>query len=151
MTKHLLNYLFAAVLLVTLFGCSKDDDKDTAPTPAALLTAQTWHGAKLYINGTAATDNAQIKDILFDIKTVALTFKDDREYTATYSQIHEGGVVEDFRDEGTWDLIENNTKIRFNFLPSDSEIKKLTADELHISSVLENPDGDITFELRFVK
>ncbi|MBF9254636.1 hypothetical protein I2I11_15130 [Pontibacter sp. 172403-2] len=144
---RLLTFLFTALFLTTLASCSKDDDAE--PSKKQLLTAHEWVGSDIYVNGTKQTGNPYLQENLFDINTVKLNFKDDRTYTATFRV---NGTPQ--TQDGIWELYDNDTKLNLPFLnePGDTtDIKRLTENNLDISTSFEENGTPITVELRFVK
>ncbi|MFD2245296.1 hypothetical protein [Pontibacter ruber] len=141
---RLLSFLFAAFMLLTLASCGKDDDAE--PSKRDLLTAQTWRGDKLYIDGVEATNNPYVIDYFIDIKGTTLKFEKDRTYTAIYTVGDEKET-----ESGTWDLKNNDQQIAFAFLSQDTDIKRLTKDNLDIAATFEEDGEKITIEMRFIK
>jgi hypothetical protein len=137
-------FLLATMLMFSLVSCDKDDDKE--PSNRDLLTAQTWRGDKLYINGREATNEPFIMENYLDIKKTKLKFEKDRAYTATYTVGDETGT-----ESGTWDFKNNEQQIDFAFLSDKTDIKRLTRDNLDISATFEENGNKVTIEMRFVK
>ncbi len=140
----LLFFVFAALAFTSLSSCKKEDDAE--PSKRDLLTAQTWRGDKLYMNGREITNDPYILEYSIDIKSVKLTFTKDRTYTATYTI---GGEKES--ESGTWDFLNNEQQIDFPFMGEKADIKRLTKDNFDISSTFEEDGQKFTLEMRFIK
>ena len=134
-----LSYLFAALLMVTTVSCDDDDD-DAAPDRQTLLTAQTWRGDKLFIQGEDVTED--FADLI-DVQSSTIKFNTDGTYTAGSD-----GDTED----GTWEFTNNQqNEILMDEGTSDEitvDVNRLSATELWLEGDLSGFGQDV--EIRFV-
>lgn len=129
--------LFALLTLSVLTGCSKDDENE--PSRTALLTASTWQGSKIMVDGTDYTS-------FFDMTETSMVFKTD----GTYQMTLEGDV-----ETGTWEFTANEQKLLVDKGSDDEttlDILTLSGSELKLKWIQENSQGDdSTIEMHFTK
>jgi hypothetical protein len=163
-TKYLPLLLSALFTLALFSSCSRDKKDEVAPSKTELLVAHAWQGDRVLMMGLDVTESGAIPQDVPDIRTLRLTFKDDKTYMAQ---------SEDINFEGEWRFNEDESKIYFDFLGlGEVDVKELTHNNLDLStSVSKNqlsllaqllnldldllkrlPDGSsVETEIRFVK
>ena len=123
----------------TVASCDDDDD-DAAPDRQTLLTAQTWRGDKLFIQGEDVTED--FADLI-DVQSSTIKFNTDGTYTAGSD-----GDTED----GTWEFTNNQqNEILMDEGTSDEitvDVNRLSATELWLEGDLSGFGQDV--EIRFV-
>ncbi|HEY4651060.1 MAG TPA: hypothetical protein VIG72_06575 [Pontibacter sp.] len=134
---HYLRYLFAALLLVTIASCSKDDDDDATPDKDLLLTDQTWTGDKLLIGGQDVT-------ILYKDRITKTTLKFNTDGTYTFDS---DGTTK----TGSWEFANDQKQVIMDKNAANeltADIKRLTATELWVEGEFFDLGQDV--EVRFI-
>lgn len=129
-------YLIAIASILGLSGCLKD--KETTPSPLAMLTSGTWIGTAAYEDGTNKTQ--EFADQGNDIRRFEVTFNSNGRVTS----VHKEGRPEN----GTWKFTNNNNSILFmENTPHEleGEIIVLTNDQFRVKN------ETVRMELHFVK
>lgn len=143
--QRLFSYFFALLLVASLTGCGKDDDKDTEPTKRDLLTAGEWNGQAIYISGNDASQ-LFIDQIGFDITKNKVKY--DR--AGTYVDSYERRSI-----NGTWEFTSDEQSLIFDKGTDDeytARIIRLTATEFYIEQILEFEEEDpLPLEIRFTR
>lgn len=143
---NILKLRFLLLLLVATFmfsGCKKD--KDTEPTNTDLIVAHEWKGDRVLVNGMDVSNRPEIKSMLLDIKSTALTLRRDGTYTAVYNQ---NGTTQ--TTTGTWTFKENETIIYFDLL-GDLQIISLSGNNMNLFKTVTQDNTTFDAEVHFVK
>lgn len=144
--KLALKSLVAIVLVSMLaFSCKKDKDRDKEKTRQELLTNK-WRVTDVKLGGTSILPFAEELQCVTDN---ILTLTSEGNFT-----MEEGANVcsIEFEGNGTWSLVENDTKIKLNFADTEEEalipILELTASVLRVTYNI--PDAPIPGEYELV-
>ena len=116
-------FMFAALCVLTLAGCSKDDDASPV-NKAALLTSGEWELYESVEDGET-----------YEEEGLTFMFDEDGTYMIHYL---------DESESGTWELTRNNGYLEFDGI-EELKIKKLDSKNLHLY------DEDDEYEIRFKK
>ncbi|WP_026236342.1 hypothetical protein [Pontibacter roseus] len=143
--QRLLSLLFALLLVTSLTGCGKDDDK--GPSNRDFLTAGTWTGNAIVVNGNDLTrEFREDEEFPYDISQNTIKFDKAGTYLDSY-----GGRT----DNGTWEfangekelLMDKGTTNEYTLI-----IDRLNDKELFLYELVDDPNmGAVKFELRFVR
>ena len=154
-TTRSLLFIFAFSILGFLTSCDKDDEEtEVEPSRTELLTADTWRGDKILVNGLE-TDSpillALIPNIgvyVPDAKSIILTFNEDGTYTGQYTQ---GGQT--IPANGEWEFTDNEEKISGNFfgLTSEADVKDLTTSKLTLTTSTMYQGNSFPVEIQLVR
>lgn len=133
-----LSFIFATLFLITLVSCDKDD-KDSEPSKKALLTAKTWQGNRLLIEGEDITS-------FVDMDKTFITFNTNGTYLIS---------LDGSKDNGTWELTSSEQKLLMDKgtdFETNVDILKLTSTSLNIKWNEEDPDSGESYavELRLI-
>ncbi|MCC9168386.1 DUF5004 domain-containing protein [Pontibacter harenae] len=133
--------LLAFLIMLTAVSCSKENEKedDVEPNKYELLTANTWQGNRIFIEG-------QDWSSLFDMDDTNMTFNKNGTYVYLL-----GGET----NEGTWELTADDQKLLMNKNTEEEfsvDILTLTNSNLNITWEEEDEDtgGSYTIELRLL-
>ena len=139
----LLQFFVATLFVVSFTSCDKDED--TEPSQQALLTAEEWTGASVYVDGQNYTQ--YFSDSLgFDIVEMSYRFDDNGEYRYTYGQTVLG-TWEFSGDEQSAIILDKGKSFE-----DEVTIINLTSDELYleVNWWYDSSTGEsIPVELRF--
>jgi hypothetical protein len=145
--QRVLALFFIMLLAFSVVSCDDDDD-DVEPSRMELLTAGTWTGAAIYVNGSDLTELFKnFEDDPWDIATWRLTFNRNGTYTI------QGDWLDPSPFSGTWEFANNEQAILFDKNDPDAEtitITRLTSSELYLDMEIEDEDGTpMDGEIRF--
>ncbi|MHC2992842.1 hypothetical protein OB13_15100 [Pontibacter sp. HJ8] len=139
---RLFTFLFAALLMTSLSGCSKDDD-DNEPSQRDLLTAGQWTGVSIWAYGQDIS-RMFIDETGYDIKKNLVKY----DKAGTYADRYERMTL-----SGTWEFTDNEQSILHDKGTEDeytSRIIKLTSTELYLEQTIEFEEEEpVTLEIRF--
>ena len=128
-------FLLIVSVIITLFGCKKDNNQNLSPDVASLLTNKPWkllsYGHDNNKNGTIDNNEEEIRDC-------------DKDNTYIFDKNGSGVVMENEKicdgneqaGQFTWSLINNDTELDFFY--GKARIAKLSKDSL----IITNPDAD---------
>ena len=122
--------MFAALCVLTLAGCSKDDDASPADKES-LLTSGAW---KYY-----STVEDGEEEIYEGDDTEILRFRNDGTFTVTYT---DGG--DEMTEEGTWELVNDD---KYILIDDEATLKITKLDSKNFYMYNE----DLDYEIRFKK
>lgn len=129
MKTYILRYTFLLALTLFFASCKKNDE--VTITKTKLLTAQTWHGKAVLANNIDVSDRQEVKDMFLDIKTMQLTFRADKTYTATFNDNEGSQTI-----TGNWELRDGEQILYFD-LTGEFGLAELTNTQLTLVKKME--------------
>ena len=141
MNKFRLLSLFVALTFMATFTSCGDDDDDATPSEEALLTADTWFGDAVYINGMDFTE--EFSESFGDIRDSNYKFNAD----GTYEETFDGDTY-----SGEWEFSSDKRNIIFDIDSPDSytlKVEKLTETELYLNESFESEGQTYNVEMRY--